>query len=109
MICQKLAFGTETKKCAGLNQVKNWRGKCQLETYKKKNRFLLIRKHSQKREKMKIQISWKDRTGEHLIVLKNATPEIALERAKFFGYVEPRWWEFWKKKLTIREYPNSKS
>jgi len=48
-----------------------------------------------------ILVFWKDRQGEHVFQLKNVTEAVARERAEFFGYVKPKWWEFWKDELHL--------
>lgn len=35
------------------------------------------------------------------VTVHNTTIQQAIERCKEFGYVEPKWYEFWKSKLTV--------
>jgi hypothetical protein len=48
-----------------------------------------------------ILVFWKDNQGEHVFQLRNVTEAVARERAEFFGYVKPKWWEFWKDELHL--------
>ena len=48
-----------------------------------------------------ILVFWKDSQGEHVFQLRNVTEAVARERAEFFGYVKPKWWQFWKDELHL--------
>ena len=34
--------------------------------------------------------------GDQLLIMHNCTKQEVLERAKMFGYQEPKWWQVWK-------------
>lgn len=39
---------------------------------------------------------WYDDRGYSRLKMHNCTKQDALERAAFFGYVKPKWFQFWK-------------
>lgn len=46
-----------------------------------------------------IFVEWRGRHSYTSLTLHNLTKEQAIENAKFFGWEEPRKWQFWKAKL----------
>lgn len=43
-----------------------------------------------------IIVTWKQGNTITRITIYNATKQEAFDNAAFFGYIEPRWWQFWK-------------
>jgi len=39
---------------------------------------------------------WKQGNTTTIATLHSATKNEAIESAKFSGYIEPKWWQFWK-------------
>lgn len=54
----------------------------------------------------KTVVGWRDTRGFHRIYVSGyETPELAAsaarEEASALGYVVPRWWQFWKTRMTV--------
>ena len=44
---------------------------------------------------------WAGKEPHNTLILHDKTIEEAVATAKEFGYVSPKWWEFWKGKLHV--------
>lgn len=54
-----------------------------------------------------IILEWKDSNCYNRVTLHNIGIKKAIEQAEFFGYIKPKWYQFWKPKLRVYPY-NSK-
>lgn len=50
------------------------------------------------------QVSWKTASGDVTFVLHGYTRSHALEKAREFGYCEPKFWQFWRNKIQMHSW-----
>jgi len=51
-------------------------------------------------------ISWQGKYSSDALIVHGKTRDQAIEDAKYFGAIFPKWWQFWLKKPNVFKLPS---